>query len=88
MNLLDRLTELYPDEQIAVMDGFDDCIVGVVHRACSHPFLLYDRDKVIQKLQDRDGMTIEDAVEYHEFNQACAWVGDGTPAFLEKLEEE
>jgi len=28
-------------------------------------------------------MTFEDAEEYFEFNVACAWIGDTTPAFLE-----
>ena len=26
----------------------------------------------------------EEAMEYYEFNQLGAWVGDGTPCFLDK----
>jgi hypothetical protein len=29
-----------------------------------------------------DGMTEEEAVEYFDFNQIGAWVGDRTPCFL------
>jgi len=63
------------------MDGFDDCIIGVACRATSEPFIVYDKEKVIKKLIDM-GMNEEEAEEYHEFNQACAWVGPQTPAFL------
>lgn len=29
-----------------------------------------------------DGMTEDEAEEFHEFNQIGAWVGERTPAFL------
>ncbi len=65
------------------MDGYDDCIMGAVVRFGSEPFLLYDQDAVIGKLMN-EGMTHEDAVEFHEYNQLGAWVGDSTPAFFVK----
>jgi len=30
----------------------------------------------------KDGMTYEEAVEYFEYNQMGAWVGERTPCFL------
>ena len=70
-------------ENLIKMDGYDDCIMGAVVRFGSEPFLLYDQDAVIEKLMVQ-GMTYEDAVEFHEFNQLGAWVGDSTPAFFIK----
>ena len=70
---------------LLVMDGFDDCIVGVCHRF-NDTFVVYDRRKVIAKLM-ADGMTEEEAVEFHQFNQLGAWVGDHTPAFIDTPEE-
>jgi hypothetical protein len=70
-------------ENLIKMAGFDDCVMGVVVRFGSEPFLLYDQDAVIEKLM-AEGMTYEDAVEFHEFNQVGAWVGDSTPAFFIK----
>lgn len=67
---------------LLVMDGYDDCIVGIVWQF-NRAFVLYDRQKVIAKLMKQDGMTEEEAWEFHEFNQASAWVGDHTPAFLD-----
>ena len=69
------------DTPIQTMDGFDDCIVGIVQRF-NDTFVVYDREKVLKKLMDRDGMTHEEAVEFWAFNQIGAWVGDGTPGFL------
>jgi len=74
-------------ENLIKMDGYDDCIMGAVIRFGSEPFLLYDQDAVIEKLM-AEGMTYEDAVEFHEFNQLGARVGDSTPAFFIKDWEE
>jgi hypothetical protein len=70
-----------PDSGLVVMDGFDDCIVGVASRF-HDTFVVYDIEKVLNKLE-ADGMTREEAVEFHEFNQAGAWVGPRTPAFID-----
>ncbi len=65
---------------LLVMDGFDDCIIGVGQRFTDH-FVVYDLKKVIAKLMEQ-GMSEEEAIEFHEFNQLGAWVGPGTPVFL------
>jgi hypothetical protein len=67
------------------MDGFDDCIAGVINDSWGRMFIVYDRQKVIEKLM-ADGMNEEEAIEFHDFNQAGAWVGDNTPAFLDKYD--
>ena len=63
------------------MNGFDDCIVGVVEQYGRPSVLCYSVEKVINRLM-ADGMTEEEAFDYHQFNQACAYVGETTPAFL------
>jgi len=65
---------------LLVMDDFDDCIVGVGQRFTDH-FVVYDLRKVLDKLMAQ-GMSEEEAIEFHEFNQLGAWVGPGTPVFL------
>lgn len=44
----------------------------------------YDYDLVIAALEAQ-GMTYEEAVEYHEFNQLGAWVGERTPVFIHRI---
>ena len=65
---------------LLVMDGYDDCIVGIAEQF-HRTFVVYDRTKVINKLVEQ-GMTLEEAEEFHQFNQAQAWHGDHTPAFI------
>jgi hypothetical protein len=73
------------DVELLVMDGFDDCIIGVGQRFTDY-FVVYDFKRVISKLME-DGMTYEEAVEFHEFNQVGAWVGPKTPVFLNTPED-
>jgi len=83
-----KFVDVFSDEMVQgddsngllVMDGFDDCIVGVGQRFNDY-FVVYDYRKVIDKLMD-DGMSYEEAVEFHEYNQVGAWVGPRTPVFL------
>jgi hypothetical protein len=67
-----------------LMDGFDDCIKGVVVRFGQEPIACYDQWAVIEKLKN-DGMSEEEAIEYFEFNQLGAWVGERTPCFIELI---
>jgi hypothetical protein len=75
-------------EEAMLMDGFDDCIVGVGRQQFRGPFFIYDAEKVIQKLMDCDGMTRQEAEEFHEFKQVGAWVGDGAPVMMDVLNDE
>ena len=85
--LTETLTDLGAEEAL-IMDGFDDCVVGILERfGIDQPIVVYDREKVIAKLMDRDGMTHEEALEFYYFNQVGAWVGEKTPAFLIKMSE-
>ena len=73
------------DEDALFMDGYDDCIMGVASQFGRPPVVAYDFDKVIQSLMEQ-GMTWEEAVEFHEYNQAGAWMGEYTPAFVRRLD--
>jgi len=74
-------------EDMLVMDGYDDCIVGIVERFGQPPIVCYDRDKVI-KAHMKDGMDYEEAEEFFEFNQIGAWLGESTPCFITMTDEE
>jgi hypothetical protein len=76
----EELAEQYGDD-ILLMDGYDDCVVGVVEQFGRPPIVCYDRELVIRKLME-DGMTQEEAEEFFEFNQIGAWAGERTPCFL------
>ena len=86
--LTETLTDLGAEDAL-LMDGFDDCILGILERfGIDQPIVVYDREKVIAKLMDRDGMTHEEALDFYYFNQLGAWAGEKTPAFLIKMSED
>ena len=69
------------------MDGFDDCAIGIVGACGMDSRIVYDVEKVIEKLMSQ-GMDEIEAREYYEFNQAGAYVGDNGPVFLETMTME
>jgi hypothetical protein len=83
-------------DSVLVMDGYDDCIVGIVTRFGQDPIVCYDREKVIAKLmkdfkagKKKSGEAInndqlyQEAEEFFEYNQIGAWMGNKTPCFIE-----
>jgi hypothetical protein len=65
-------------------DGFDGAILGICEfwgMDGRTNAVLYDRDKCIDILVKRDGMSHEEAEEYFDFNVAGAYVGPFTPVF-------
>ena len=79
-----------PEEPVFLLcDGFEDCAVGVVNRFGMQPLVLYDEQKMLDKLaRDMppalsvcDQSPEEMAQDYFDFNIIGAWMGDGTPAF-------
>lgn len=87
MNLADWVDAVSDDSEVPLlkMEGYDDCIIGVVRRF-NESFILYDKSKVLRRLC-ADGMTFEEAEEWYEFNMVGAWLGEGTVAFLERPED-
>ena len=79
VSFFDYLAEINPEA--LSMKGYDDCIVGICH-FYSGDVVAYDRKKVIEKLMKRDGMTIEEAEEFFEYNTLGAYVGEYTPRFV------
>ena len=75
-----ELRDLNPEALTA--DGFDDAIIGYSVSTIRPHIVIYDVDKCIQILMDRDGMTRDEAEEYLSFNTLCAWVGESTPMYV------
>lgn len=72
-----------------VADGFDEAIIGMA-RQFNQTLVVYDEDKCLAILMERDGMTEEEAIEFFEFNVVGAYVGGGTPVYVRvgsKLED-
>ena len=68
-------------DAILLADGFEAAYLGVCRRFNTYA-ALYDYDRCVEVLMERDDMPYEDAVEFMEFNVVGAYVGDSTPVFL------
>ena len=73
------------NEEALCCDGADEAIVGICHQFGRPPVAVYDLKRYIQILVD-GGMTEEEAEEYWSFNVVGAWMGEGTPVFIEFME--
>ena len=67
-------------------DGFEDAFIGHFQRVGKPRVAVYDYDKCIKVLVNRDGMSECGADEYLQFNAVGAWVGEGPPAFMHKTD--
>lgn len=76
------------DGELMLADGFEAAIVGIAEGCGRSPAVVYDREKCIAILMERDGMDRDEAEEFFDFNVSGAYVGPGTPVFLVKPEEE
>ena len=65
--------------------GFEEALIGYGNQFNKH-VAIYDRDKCIDILMERDGMDIEEAEEFFEYNVQGAYVGEETPVFLNQEE--
>ena len=85
---IDAFADRNEDEEILRADGLDEACIGWTDSWNGDERnirLVYDIGKVVNILQERDGMTYEDAVEFFDFNIAGAYLGKGTPVFINSL---
>jgi len=69
-------------EGMLVADGLDEAIIGT---CCASGRVVYSMFKAIGLLMAQ-GMTYDEAVEYFMFNVAGAYLGEGTPIFVDDIE--
>jgi len=85
MNLQELMELDLLDNEMIKWDDFDDCVLGIGTRCGMENVLIYSKKKIAYKLRDRDGMPIEDVIEYIDHNITGAYVGERTPIMLEDL---
>lgn len=73
--MLDKILEVYSDEEILIADGFDDAIIGIDPHSVR---LIYSCRMAIEILVE-EGMSEYDAMEHFEYNVINSYVGEKTP---------
>jgi len=69
-------------EGAIVLDGFDDCIIGISESFGHETCIAYSKQRIIQKLVKTGHMTEEEAVDYYYFNMVGGYFGERNPIFL------
>jgi hypothetical protein len=67
-------------EGAILLDGFDDCIIGITEEFGNGPRILYSKEKIINKLME--DMSEEESLEYFDFNIVGGYFGEQNPIFL------
>lgn len=65
-------------------DGFDAAIIGIDMLS---ERIIYDKN-IMAKILVEEGMDVDDAIEYLEYNVFGAWVGDHTPIYMDVMDLE
>jgi len=75
-SMFERIEYAFPDEEFTIVDGFDDCIMGVCNVSMR---VIYSFQKCVITLMERDGMDVLDAIEFMEYDVINTDIGDKTP---------
>jgi hypothetical protein len=70
-------------EGAVLLTGLEDAIIGIVEEFGNGKRVLYSKDKIIQKLCLQDGMTLEEAHEYYDYNILGLHAGEQNAVFLD-----
>lgn len=81
--MIKEITEYYYEDEILKADGFDEAVIGVEERTMR---LIYSVRKCIEILV-LGGMSVEEAIEYFDFNTRGAYVGEKTPIWCDDMFE-
>lgn len=86
MTARERLSELgYEDVVVFENYSYDDALIGVTedNRA------VYDFDKMVEWLCEKEGFSREEAIEWIEYNtiRALPYAGEDAPIIMYRLEE-
>ena len=77
-DLNDELQTRLEEEEALVADGLDEALIGITDRGIA----VYSVHEVLRVLQEREGMGIEDAQEFFDYNIAGAYEGEKTPIWV------
>lgn len=70
-------------EDTLLADGFDDALMGFGYQH-TKVIAVYDYQKCVKILMERDGMDEFDAIEHMDYNVVGSYVGDHTPIFIQR----
>lgn len=71
-------------EGAVLLTGLEEAIIGVVEEFGNGNRVLYDKDKILSILCERDGMTMDEAEEFYDYNIIGLYAGEQNAVFLDR----
>jgi len=79
----EELEEIYHEEEIVVLDGFDEALLGFAERYnFTSPIAVYDKDVCLSVLKKNRNLSDAEARDFFEANLLGSWFGSSTPLFV------
>lgn len=69
------------DPEIIVFHDYEEALIGYIERAGGPSVALYDKNKIIQLLIERDGLDEDDALDHYYYNIVGSYLGEYSPVF-------
>lgn len=66
---------------ILFIEGFEDAVIGLGYQF-NTSLVVYDYDKCIKILMERESLSTEDAKSWMSHNLVGSWLGRHTPVFV------
>ena len=79
---MELLIEEYAPDAIILTD-LDEAIVGIVESFGGGSRILYDKNKILDILMERDGMTHGEAEEFYDYNILGLYASPQNAIFME-----
>lgn len=81
--MLEKILELFPDDEFVKMDGFDNAIIGFDQQQMK---LIYGVAECINVLINEEGMDEDDAIDHFEYNvrRSIPYV-DNAPILMDEI---
>lgn len=76
------LDDQFPDREFTLWDGLDYAFIGVICHEDKNYYACYDETKILDMLEERDGMEFAEAVEFLDYNIRQCITLPHTPSLL------
>lgn len=78
-NQIDYRSEWDFADDVLLADGFDECIIG---KNYADGRAVYSIERMLEVMIIRDEMSMDESIEYFDFNIGTAYVGEMTPIYI------
>lgn len=83
VTIRERIADLDPEMLVLDPEGLDVAIIGVADSR-----VVYDTRRLIEALMEVHEWDYEDASEWFDFNILGAWMGEKTPIYMSRFDDE